>query len=281
MIETTQKSDRFKIANAEFYDGNWSRHPSADVFLILEDELTDLHSSEIDLNWATKRFKQGLLDWVSSAIVIKKVFRFRLWKDRFSDWKDYCIIALGKKAEAIKMLIDCAEVVIELAHSGFTILPTNQSQVTELKRCCKKLDCLIYDAWEKVINSIPSALITSQAIAEVLGFPRENTTYRVPRELDEKLTKQALDLGMSKTELHSSIIQAALEEEGGELDETENIEPDKLEAWEQDVDQLVAEYDHQNWLMVSLIKLISLVQSKRQSNFNFLADYRLECCQSP
>ncbi len=109
------------------------------MFLTLEDELTDLHSTEINLDWATKRIKQGLLDWVSSAIVIKKVFRFRLYKDQFSDCKDYCIRALGKKAEWIKMLIDRAEVVIELAKAGFTILPTNQSQVSQLIRCCKRV----------------------------------------------------------------------------------------------------------------------------------------------
>ena len=265
-----------KVANSEFYDGNWSLHPSADVFLHLEDELTDLHSTEIDLDWATKRFKQGLLDWVSSAVVIKKVFRFRLWKDKFSDWKDYCNRALGKKAESIKMLIDRAEVVFELARSGFTILPTNQSQVAELLRCCKKLECLIYDAWEKVINSIPEPLITANAIAEVLGFPVEEKNYRVPKRVDERLAQKAIDLGMSKTELHSMILDWWIDrdDEPDEPEATEDIEPDKIEAWEADVDELVTQHDHQNWLMVSVLKLVSLVKPKSQ--FNYLTQLRYQ-----
>ncbi len=48
------KTDLKKLP-PEFYDGQWDLHPSADVFLSLEDELTDLHSTEINLDWATKR----------------------------------------------------------------------------------------------------------------------------------------------------------------------------------------------------------------------------------
>ncbi len=290
MTENNQLSDRasdyrrfHKIAEPEFYDGQWDLHPSADVFLSLEDELTDLHSTEIDLDWATKRIKQGLLDWVSSAIVIKKVFRFRLWKDKFTDWKDYSTRGLGKKPEWIKMLIDRADVIIELAKAGFTILPTNQSQVGELIRCCKKLNCLIYDAWDKVINAVPESLITAKTIAEVLGFPPLNVNYRVPHQLDDRLSRRAIDLDMSTSELHISIVEDWLSyqdelesptDNEEESTQSEEIEPDEIEAWERDVKKLVAEHDHQNWLMVSVIKLISLIKP-RSSQFSYLNDIHI------
>ena len=137
--------------------------------------------------------------------------------------------------------------VVELARSGFTILPTNQSQVSELLRCCKKLECLIYDAWDKVINSIPEPLITANAIAEVLGFPVEEKNYRVPARVDERLTCKAIELDMSKTELHHMILDWWMDEddEPDESESTEDIEPDKIEAWETDVDELVTQHDHQ------------------------------------
>ncbi len=56
-----------------------------------------------------------------------------------------------------------------------------------------------------------------------------------------------------------------------ESEETEEAEPEAIEAWERDIEELVTKHDHQNWLMVSVIKLISLIKP-RSSQFSYLND---------
>ncbi len=76
---------------------------------------------------------------------------------------------------------------------------------------------------------------------------------------------------MSPTELHKTIMDEWFNAEEDESEETEEAEPEAIEAWERDVKKLVAEHDHQNWLMVSVIKLISLIKP-RSSQFSYLND---------
>ena len=269
------------IQQAEFYDGHYDLHPSAATFLNLEDELTDLHATEIDLDWATRRIKQGFLDWVSSAVVIKKVFRFRLWKEKFANWKEYCHKAIGKKAELVKVMLDRADVVIELAKAGFEILPTNQSQVDKLLSCCKKLDCMVYDGWERVLSALPPSLITADAIAETLGFPASKERLNVPKELGDRLTRAAVEQGMSRQELHQQILENWLDEVDGGTDsedseEVAEPEPEAIEAWEADLEELVVEHEGEIWLLATLTKLAKFV-TQSTNQFSWLREYRHKC----
>ena len=261
------------IQQAEFYDGRYDLHPSAEVFNYLEDELTDLHATEIDLDWATKRIKQGFLDWVSSAIVIKKVLRFRLWKEQYSSWKEYCTKAIGKKAEMIKVMLDRADVVIELAKAGFEILPTNQSQVNQLLRCAKKLGGTIYDAWERVLESLSPSLITANAIAESLGFPPEIVNQRMDRELAERLEEEADERKLTVNEMLR--VDYGLVKDDGELASTEvnEPEPEAEEVWQADLAELVVEHEGEIWLLATLTKLANFV-TRSTTQFSWLYDYQ-------
>ena len=279
-----------KIEEPEFYDGRYDLHPEAEVFLHLEDELEDLHWSEIDLDWATGRIKRGFIDWVSSAVVLKKVLRFRLYKDKFSDWKDYCIKVLGKEAWKVKKLIESADVVIELARAGFSILPTYQSQVEKLISCCKKLDCLVEEAWEQVVNAVPKSLITAKAIGETLGFPAENSNHKMPNELIDCLAENAFDRGLSINEMLAIDYGLTVEDEPITSDEenlTEDEDEDeksdldnyKSEPWYEDMQQLIKEHDVHNWLLGSLIKLVGLIpqpKPKPKSQFSYLTQLQYQ-----
>lgn len=135
------------------------------------------------------------------------------------------------------------------------------------------MDCLLEEAWEKVVSCLPEPLITADAIAEVLGFPSQKERIPIDKELGDRLRKEAAERGMSSSQLHREIIGDWMNEQ--DEVETEAVEPDKLEAWEADVEELVREHDSQNWLWCVTIKLINLVSQK--SNFGWLADYRVEC----
>ncbi len=90
-----------------------------------------------------------------------------------------------------------------------------------------------------------------------MGFPPENTNYRVPRQLDDRLSRRAIDLDMSTSELHNSIVEDWLNhqdelesptDDEEEPTQTEEAEPEAIAAWERDVTELARERDYQNWL---------------------------------
>lgn len=219
--------------------------------------------------------KQSLMDWVRAGLIAKWVSRYRLWQKKFSSWRDFCLYGLGRESWKIKKLIEHSEIVVYLAKFGFSVLPANQSQVEKLLSCAKKLDCLLDEAWSKVVDALPEQLITANSIAEILGFPSMSVRKKLPKELADRLDHEAAERGLTLEEMLAK--DYGVIPDDGELDdnETEEVEPDKIEAWQADLQQLVVEHDREIWLLCTLSKLANKIRSK-VSQFSWLRTYRCQ-----
>ena len=263
------------LQNPEFYEGAHWEHPVAARFLQTNEELDyTYHKGENVLSKAITNIKESLMDWVSAGLICQWVTRKRLWQEQYSTWQDFCLQALNKQPYQVKNLMEAAEAVKSLAQYGFTILPSNLSQVASLLRCVKKLDCLLEEAWEKVVETLPASLVTANSISEILGFPMENTKITLPIELRDRLEKKAQERGVSVKELIGDFLDDEEETEESE-EEIKPVEPEAIEVWSEDVKALVQEHDREIWLTTALIKLASLVKQAK-SQFHFLIDHKMQ-----
>ncbi len=263
------------VQNPEFYDGEYWLHPVAARFLETDENLNyTYHKGKDELTKAITNIKESLMDWVSAGLICQWVTRKRLWQEQYSTWQDFCLQALNKQPYQVKNLMEAAEAVKSLAQYGFTILPSNLSQVASLLRCVKKLDCLLEEAWEEVVATLPATLITANSINEILGFPMEKKKITLPTGLHDRLEKKALERGVSVKELLDDFLNEEERTEESE-EEIESVEPEAIEVWSEDVKALIQEHDREIWLLSSLIKLASLVKQAK-SQFNFLIERKIQ-----
>lgn len=233
--------------------------PTVEDILDYEEDL-DKWRNEVTYEWATNEIKGHLMNWVRVGLTAYRVRLYRLYKKRYPDWKTYCKEVLGKTSWHINKIIEGAKATLDLIRAGFTVLPTCAAQAMKLVDCCKKTHQYFADAWEQVLIEFPAAhLITANSIGVALGFPSEKSQIRVPRELGDRLRRKALDMGMSVKEMLQDFVsedEVVEDESTEENDETEFVGPDKIEAWEQDLEDLVREHDSQFWLLLNLVRFI-------------------------
>ena len=263
-----------EILKSEFLEGT-----IADRFVRTTTELDYRYPNDPgQIDWCIANIGQSLMDWVSAGMIAKWASRYKVWQQKFNSWAEFCTEGLKKEKWQVKKLIEHAEVVVALQREGFDILPKNQSQVSLLLRIAKKLDCLIYEVWDKVVIELPERFITARAIAGVFGMSSDYVRKKLPIEVADRLDRQAAERGLSLEEMLA--IDYGLIQDDDELidiedDEVEEVEPDKIEAWQEDLEQLVAEHDRDIWLLCTLSKLANFVRSKT-SQFSWLRTYRCQ-----
>lgn len=257
--------------------------PSVLPILEYEQELAE-EGKYLTYEWANLEIKEHLMNWVRVGLVAHRMQYLKLWKGKFSSFRDYCENALGKKCFQIKNLIRSAELVLVLAREGYETLPSSVAQAMELINCCKKLEQDNHqgwlDAWEKITDELPPKLITAKSIKVTLGFASEYTPRNIRNDVYDKLSELARDEGLSFTDYLEKIIHDREMEQLEEVpeladDETGPVSPEAIELWETDLEQLVKEHDRQTWVQATLIKLAGLAK-KVKSQFSFLVDHKLQ-----
>ncbi|MBD2578636.1 hypothetical protein [Oscillatoria sp. FACHB-1406] len=197
-------------------------------------------SNESALEWATSEIKNQLSGFVRAGMIAARVKRLHLHlKAGFLSFKDWCDKALKKTHWYVNKLIDAAEIVTTLLHAGFDVLPTCEAQCRPLVKLFDKktgsADELI-EAWHEITETIPAQHITTNRINEYLGELKPPAKQRIslPKELYEKLDRQAQSKGLTVEELLESF---------AEEEEPSEVEPEKQEEWQKDVQALVQQQD--------------------------------------
>lgn len=251
--------------------------PSVQNLLIYDQELND-ECPWITYEWATNEIKEHLLNWVRVGLVAEKVRYYKLWKEKFSSFADYCQKAIGKSKWQIGRIIKAARVTITLVHAGFDILPNCEAQASKLAKflCDPRL---LVEKWSEVIRSIPKHLITANAIGEVFGEQSKKQKLTISHQLKEKLQTRANELGISVEQLLEEFLEEeeppeseTLRVEGrsllksetyrveaqdsSEVDRFSSHHQNKMERWQADLEQIVREHDLKNWLSLTWLKLL-------------------------
>lgn len=250
--------------------------PTVDDLEEYSDSL-DSWGNQITIEWAINEMQGHQWNWVRVGLVADRVLRYRLYSEKFSDWKDYCKQILGKKAWQVRKVINNANGIITLLREGFSVLPTCASQIEKLLDCCKKSGQLLRDAWEIVTDELPEPhLITANNIGEILGFPTE---YEPKLSADHRRRiKEIADRdGVSVSEKLEEWIYMDTEpdELPDEPDDLDELIEHNQQSWEQDMHSLVIEHDRELWLWSVITKLIN--QGKRKiSQFSYLRNIRCQ-----
>lgn len=249
------------------------------------DELTEYAEdlehwgNHITYEWASNEIMTHRMGWIRMGLVADRLRRYRLYKDKFTDWNTYCKKCLGLQNWQVNKVIKYALVAIDIIRHGAIVLPTCKSHVEKLLECCKKTGVDHLKAWDIVTERLPEqSLITAKNICEVLGFPMEdNRQIRLPRYLRDRLQNAAFREGITLEEKISQLLDEdeGIEPEAETQEDSGSEQEEKEQAWRDDLNQLIQEHDREIWLMTAISKLIH--QGKRKiSQFSYLKQLRYQ-----
>ncbi len=211
-------------------DEELSEDLSVQLILDYANELDDKIAGDFDLGVVINEIKNNTLSFVRTGLLAFKVKVLKLYREGYRTFKDFCEQAIGITHWQVNRTIEAARVVIELAQNGFKILPKNEAQARPL---AKFTGADLLANWQTVLDTTKEYKITGSRIAETLGMDVTSKLLRLPPEVYYELQTQALSEGMSVAELLKAIL--------AQRKEVEEPDEQQLQAWQQDLDTLVAE----------------------------------------
>ena len=202
-METTLGSD--------FFD-EWVEPLGAEYQPLLDFELEIRREvPHNDISVLTQRIKRSFLDYVRQGIMLEAVCRYRLYKQQYKDFAEYCENALGRSPAYCKKIIQAAKICLDLIKSNFQILPTSVAQALPLLKYAK-VDAggnrELETKWQTVLDGFPPQLITAVKIQETLDENPENRArqVRINGKAYQLLQKKAVEAGMSVSKYLENLI---------------------------------------------------------------------------
>jgi hypothetical protein len=173
--------------------------------LDFESEILD-EGKFADVDFLTVEIKRGFLDYVRQGIMLHTIRRFRLYKDKFKDFKTYCEQGLGRQHFYCKQIIKATDICLRLIKSGFEILPNCVAQATALGKYAavdKYGDSPLQSKWQEVVDTVPKEKISAVTIAETIDENPEPRLQqvRIKKDTYALLAKKAAAAGLSFSEL--------------------------------------------------------------------------------
>jgi len=138
--------------------------------------------------------------------MLHTIRRFRLYKDKFKDFKTYCEQGLGRQHFYCKQIIKAAAICLRLIKSGFEILPNCVAQAIPLLKYAavdQYGDSPLESKWHEVVATVPKERISAVTIAETIDENPEPRLQQVRIKKDTYgiLIKKAAAAGLSFSEL--------------------------------------------------------------------------------
>jgi len=211
---------------ADFNDVFWE--PPETEFQPLLDFESEI-ASEVphnDISLLTQRIKRSFLDYVRQGVMLEAVRRYRLYKQQYRDFAEYCKLGLGRSHFYCNRIIQAAQICLQLIKAKFKILPTSVAQALPLFKFTKVDEygeSQLGDKWQTVLDGFQPELITAAKIAETLDENPEDRSkqVRIGGKAYGLLQQKALAAGMTVSKYLEMLI-------GGELfdDEPSNDNDD-------------------------------------------------------
>jgi len=226
---------------ADFNNIFW-KPPESEYQPILdfESEIVD-EGKFADVNFLTAEIKRGFLDYVRQGIMLHTIRRYRLYKDKFKDFKTYCEQELGRQHFYCKQIIKAAAICLQLIKFGFQTLPNCIAQATALQKYAvvdKYGDCPLESKWQEVVENVPKERITAVTIAETIDENPEPRLQqvRIKKDTYACLAKKAAAINLSFAELLDRIADEYNSQE--DTEEPTILTPEQEEV----LDQLEVEF---------------------------------------
>ena len=226
---------------ADFNDFFWDPPESEyQPLLDFESEIMD-EGKFANVDVLTKEIRRGFLDYVRQGIMLHTIRRYRLYKDKFKDFKTYCEQGLGRQHFYCKQIIKAADICLRLIKAGFQILPNCVAQATTLGKHAvvdKYGDSPLQSKWQEVVDTVPKGRISAATIAEIIDENPELRLQqvRIKKDTYALLAKKAAAAGLSFSELLDRIADEYKPQEDTEEPTTHTPEQEEI------LDQLDAEF---------------------------------------
>jgi hypothetical protein len=138
--------------------------------------------------------------------MLHTIRRFRLYKEKFKDFKTYCEKGLGRQHFYCKQIIKAADICLRLIKSGFKILPNCVAQAIPLLKYAgvdKYGDSPLVSKWQEVVDTVPKERISAVSIADTIDENPEPRLQqvRIKKDTYALLAKKAAAAGLSLSEL--------------------------------------------------------------------------------
>ena len=171
------------------------------ALLDFESEVSD-EAPYNDIAVLTESIKLSFLDYVRQGIMLHTVRRYRLYKQQYKDFAEYCKLAIGRSHYYCKKIIQASQVCLELIKSKFATLPTSIAQASQLVKFAK-IDAYgqnqLANKWQTVLDEFPDHQITAVKIAETLDENPEDRDkqVRIGGKAYQVLEQKAAAAGMT------------------------------------------------------------------------------------
>jgi hypothetical protein len=219
----------------------WVEPPGAEYqpLLDFESEIQD-EGKFANLDLLTTEIKRGFLDYVRQGIMLHTIRRFRLYKDKFKDFKTYCEKGLGRQHFYCKQIIKAADICLRLIKSGFEVLPNCVAQAIPLLKYAavdQYGDSPLINKWQEVVHTVPKERISAVTIAETVDENPEPRLQqvRIKKDTYARLAKKAAEAGLSVSEFLDRMVDEYIPRD---TEEPTTHTPEQQEI----LDQLDAEF---------------------------------------
>ena len=213
-------------------DQELSEDLSVQQILDYANKLDDKIAGDFDLGGVINEIKNNTLSFVRIGLLAFKVKVLKIYRQSYSTFKDFCEKAIGITHWQVNRMIEASRVVIELAQNGCEVLPKNEAQARPLTKFTGDDLCA---NWQTILDTTKEYKITGSRIAETLGMEVKSKSLRLPPDFYYEVQGKALEAGMSVTEYLKMAVKA--------VEGVEEVDELQLQAWQEDLDTLVADQD--------------------------------------
>ena len=217
------------------FNGIFGEPPETEFQALLDFEYAvSYEAPHNDIAELTKSLKLSFLDYVRQGIMLYTVRRYRLYKQQYRDFAEYCKLALGRSHWYCKKIIQAAQVCLELIKSKFEILPTSVSQALPLVKFAqidKYGNSQLEDKWQTVLDEFPDNQITTAKIQETLDENPEDRAkqIRVSGKSYQILEQKAAAAGMAVSKYLELLIDGTEPPDNEYCGEEVELTPEKEE----------------------------------------------------
>lgn len=199
------------------------------------------------LKQITNSIKYNRINYIKLGVQLYQVKYYRLYKNEYQSFKNYCEKAVYYPVWRANQVIDCANVAIKLIKLGFNIIPQNEAQARLLIRLN---DEELINKWQEILNTYAPYEITANRIEKIVfgGQFFKKGTLKLPMKVITEIERKALENGISAGDLISKMMTGELTINYDGCVETrvidnenyrENPTPEMINQWETDLQKLV------------------------------------------
>jgi hypothetical protein len=186
--------------------------------------ISNLHHNNLDT--AEYQLITAQYSYVKFGLILEKFRNECFWKyfrEKFLSFREFCQKRIGMNVWQVNSQIKAAHIATRLVYAGFVELPRNISQALAL--CDLPVERLC-EVWGNITRNLASHKITADAIKREIDpdFEPKNSNIRIPRKLNERIIREALEHDLSVPEYLERLVNSrSLSDEPDESVIVENL----------------------------------------------------------